>query len=89
MTAELAHVRLFGNISKLRNGKRIQEEQINAPQTLREIIAKLQEKLETPLNREELLILVNGVEANSLDDLDTRIHSGDLIDILPIYHGGS
>lgn len=89
MTTDSARLRLFGNISKSKNGKRVEEEQLNAPQILREIIAKLQEKLETPLHREELLILVNGVEVNSLDDLDTQIRIGDVIEILPIYHGGS
>jgi molybdopterin converting factor small subunit len=88
-SSQRATVRLFGNISKSKDGKRVGEEQVDAPATLRNIIDKLQERLEIPLHREEILILVNGVEANSIDDLDTRIQTGDLIDVLPIYHGGS
>ena len=35
-----------------------------------------------------MLVLVNGVEASALDELETMIHPGDVVVLLPMFHGG-
>ncbi|MDG6907340.1 MAG: MoaD/ThiS family protein [Nitrososphaerota archaeon] len=40
------------------------------------------------MRRDSTLIIVNGVEARALEDLETEIVSGDEIVLLPMFHGG-
>ena len=81
-------VRLFGNLGRKSNGERIPEIRLSAPTKLGEALAQLRSTHGIILNREEILILVNGVEANALEDLETSILADDKVDLLPIYHGG-
>ena len=40
-------------------------------------------------DRKNLLIAVNGVDSSALDGNDTKLNSNDIINIIPIIHGGS
>ena len=35
-----------------------------------------------------MLVLVNGVEAGALDELETLIRPNDVVVLLPMFHGG-
>ncbi len=52
---------------------------------------KLKRELIDPLSESPLpnaLILLNGVEINNLDGLETEIIDGDTLTLLPVVHGG-
>mgnify|MGYP003350797316 FL=1 len=40
-------------------------------------------------DKKNLLIAVNGADSSSLQGYDTILHSGDIVNIIPIIHGGS
>ncbi len=84
----LATVRLVGNLCNTADGKKLATFSAQAPVRLAEMIRGLQEKYRLDLRRDNILILVNGVEANALDDLETIIHPNDLVVLLPMFHGG-
>ncbi len=83
-----ASVRLIGNLGRLQNGSRIEFEYVTTPTKLGSVIGLLNQKYSLSLKRENTLVLVNGVEANALDDLETVIKGGDEIVFLPMFHGG-
>ena len=84
-----ATVRLVGNLCKLPDGSKIEVGSFEAPASLRNVIQKFREKYGIELKRENTLILVNGVEANALNDLDTIINEKDDVVFVPMFHGGS
>jgi molybdopterin synthase sulfur carrier subunit len=52
---------------------------------------RLRRELIDPLSGTPLpnaLILLNGVEINNLDGLETEVRDGDTITLLPVVHGG-
>jgi len=58
---------------------------------LRRIGGRLRSELIDPLSGTPLpnaLILLNGVEINNLDGLETEVREGDVITLLPVVHGG-
>ncbi|MHB8568320.1 MAG: MoaD/ThiS family protein [Nitrososphaerales archaeon] len=84
----IAKVRFFGNLSRHEAGEIVTEESVSVPAKLGSVLASLQTKHGMDLKREGILVLVNGIEANSLDEMDTVVNDGDEIALLPIYHGG-
>jgi molybdopterin converting factor small subunit len=84
----VARVKVLGNLSRLRNGDTVKEVNVAAPTNLSELVALLQEKYQLTLRRDSTLILVNGVEANALNDLDTVVSEGDEVTFIPMFHGG-
>lgn len=84
----IALVKLVGNLGKLPDGRTIGEERVDAPAVLRGIVTNLQTKYSIELRRDSMLILVNGVEANALDDLETIVNAGDEVVLVPMFHGG-
>ncbi len=60
--------------------------------TISELIAHLirQKPENTPdFDGKNLLIAVNGVDSSALNGNDTKLTSGDVVNIIPIIHGGS
>ncbi|MDG6996521.1 MAG: MoaD/ThiS family protein [Nitrososphaerota archaeon] len=83
-----ATVRILGNLARLPNGQRLHEVVIEAPIRVKDLLILLKEKKGVEVRRDSTLILVNGVEANALDDLDTEIEAGFEIVLVPMFHGG-
>jgi molybdopterin converting factor small subunit len=89
-----ATIRLVGNLGRvakpgISNLEHLEEVFVSVPVKLGTAIRKLEEQRGLSLPRESILILVNGVEANALEDLDTIINEHDQIVLVPIFHGGS
>ena len=61
-------------------------------QSLSELIDYLitQKPENTPnFDGKNLLIAVNGVDSSALDGMNTKLKSDDIVNIIPIIHGGS
>jgi len=78
----------LGDLGKLPNGSRLGEEEIVTPITIGEVLTSLCANHGITLRRDSTLILVNGVEANALEDLDTVVDAGDEVVLVPMFHGG-
>jgi molybdopterin converting factor small subunit len=61
---------------------------VETPAKLGSVLSILNQKYSLNLKRQNILILVNGIEANALSNLETVINTGDQIVILPMFHGG-
>jgi len=87
-----AKIKLVGNLGKPLLGKkeidRLNEINIPVPIRLGTAIQKLEKEYGLSLPRDSILILVNGVEANALQDLDTTITGEDEVVLVPMFHGG-
>jgi molybdopterin converting factor small subunit len=69
-------------------GGRANQFVITAPILLKEAILRIEDKCKIKINRDSVLILVNGTEANALDDLETVINAQDEVVLVPMFHGG-
>ena len=78
----------MGNLCKLPDGGKFDPEKIGAPIKVKAILALLEEKYKVTIRRDSTLILVNGVEVNALDDLETLVLEGDQVSLVPMFHGG-
>jgi molybdopterin converting factor small subunit len=78
----------MGSLAKLPDGQRLGEESIPTPIKLSDLLESLQSSYRIELRRDGTLVLINGVEANALSDLDTVIVSGDSVVFVPMFHGG-
>jgi molybdopterin converting factor small subunit len=88
-----ATIKLVGNLGHAANKEKIQSshlEQVsmNVPIKLGTAIQTLEKEHGLHLPRDSILILVNGIEANALDDLDTIITENDDVVLVPMFHGG-
>ena len=83
-----ATVKIHGSIGKMPDGKRIEEQKIAVPVKVGDLLSSLSSSFGLELRRDSTLVLVNGVEANVLQDLDTVIDSGDEVALVPMFHGG-
>jgi molybdopterin converting factor small subunit len=83
-----ATIRLVGNLGKLEDGERLDTEKVAAPLTVGQLLKELQRSYGLEFRRDSTLVLVNGVEANALQDLDTLIQGGDEVALVPMFHGG-
>ena len=83
-----AFLRIHGSLGKTTDGKRIEREIIAVPQTVGELLESLSNRFGIQVRRDSTLVLVNGVEANALRDLDTVIQDGDQVALVPMFHGG-
>ena len=86
--SEFAIVMILGSLGKLSGGGRLESEKIGTPVKLADLLESLSTKYGLVLRRDSTLILVNGVEANALEDLDTVVSSGDHVSLIPMFHGG-
>jgi molybdopterin converting factor small subunit len=94
MMENLARIKLVGTLGHKANtygsrAERLQEVFVSVPVKLGTAIRKLEEQHNLSLPRDSILILVNGIEANALDDLDTVINENDQIVLVPMFHGGA
>lgn len=83
-----ATVRLLGSLSSCDNGKKVPDLSFEVPTKLSRIKSSLENMYNLDLRREGILILVNGIEANALDDLETLVQPNDQVVLIPMFHGG-
>ena len=83
-----ATLKIHGNLAKLPDGSKLEEERLSVPLTIGNLFTKLNNSLGIDVRRDSTLVLVNGVEANALEDLDTVIKEGDEVSLVPMFHGG-
>lgn len=83
-----ATVRFHGNLGKIKDGQRLDQLKIAVPIKILDILVGLEASYGLELRRDSTLILVNGVEANALQDLETIIVDGDEVALVPMFHGG-
>ncbi|MHB1867564.1 MAG: MoaD/ThiS family protein [Nitrososphaerales archaeon] len=70
------------------NNEKIDNVKVVAPVKLGSLVALLQREYNIELRRDSTLIMVNGVEARALEDLETNILPGDEVVLVPMFHGG-
>src|ERR1700688_3230971 len=85
---KFATVRIVGNLARSSSGKRQDTLKIDVPVRVGSLLETLSKFHGLTLARESTLALVNGVEANALEDLDTIIQAGDQVFLVPMIHGG-
>ena len=78
----------MGDLARLPSGKKLGIELVRTPQKLSSVLDDLKARYGIDLRRDSTLVIVNGVEARALEDLDTMIESGDDVVLLPMFHGG-
>ena len=83
-----ATVKIVGNLSLTPRRGKIDKVTVSAPVKLESLITDLQRKCELELRRDSTLIMVNGVEARALEDLETVVLPGDEVVLVPMFHGG-
>ena len=83
-----ASIRIKGSLAMTPDGVRVDSEVVNTPAKLGYLLETLQRKYQLDLRRDSTLIIVNGVEAGALDDLETVVVSGDDVVLIPMFHGG-
>ena len=84
-----ATITIHGSLGKLRDGTKLETERVSAPIKIGELLEKLSSMHGLEFRRDSTLVLVNGVEANVLQDLDTVVNEGDQVSLVPMFHGGS
>jgi molybdopterin converting factor small subunit len=83
-----ATLKIHGSLGKLSSGERFEAGRVSVPIKLGELLADLSRSLGLEVRRDSTLILVNGVEANALQDLETLVVDGDQVSLVPMFHGG-
>ncbi len=87
-----ARIKLVGNLAKPENpaaDKPPESLSVETPVKLGVAIENLVRQYSLPLRRESILILLNGVEAAALEDLNTTVNDDDLVVMIPMFHGGN
>jgi len=87
--SEYATVRIHGSLGKLPDGRKVESEKVQGPVRVGDLLIILSKSFGVEIRRTSTLILVNGVEANALKDLDTIVVGGDEVSLIPMFHGGS
>ena len=82
-----ATVKIMGNLGRLPSGSRIEQLSVETPTNVRNVLQFLRQH-DIDLRRDSTLVLVDGVEANALDDLETEIRAGCEVVLIPMFHGG-
>ncbi|HVB11577.1 MAG TPA: hypothetical protein VNE86_00490 [Nitrososphaerales archaeon] len=70
------------------NREKIDKINVVAPVKLGSLVSLLQREYSLELRRDSTLIMVNGVEARALEDLETDILPGYEVVLVPMFHGG-
>ncbi len=86
--SESALIRIMGNLGRMPDGVRVDGDVVNTPVKLGFLLETLHGKYKLDLRRDSTLIIINGVEARALDDLETVVVSGDEVVLVPMFHGG-
>lgn len=87
-SASFATIRILGSLANKNARNPFNIELIGDLSKLGGLMEFLQSKYELELRRDSTLVMVNGVEARALDDLETIIRSGDEVVFVPMFHGG-
>ena len=87
-SANFATVKLMGGLGKMAGGSKLESKTVQTPIKLAKVLEALSAELGLVVRRDSTLVLINGVEANALQDLDTVIRAGDSIALIPMFHGG-
>ena len=72
------------NTSKLS----IDKNGFNVKQLIQYLI-EIKPKNSVEFNEKNLLIAINGVDSSALDGFETKLKTNDVVNIIPIIHGGS
>lgn len=83
-----ASVRILGSLGRTVDGRKISNEIVKTPIKIRDLLEYLQKNHGLELRIDSTLVMVNGIEARALEDVETSISSGDEVVILPMFHGG-
>jgi len=83
-----ASVKIMGNLGRMPNREKIDKINVVAPVKLGSLVSLLQREYSLELRRDSTLIMVNGVEARALEDLETDILPGYEVVLVPMFHGG-
>ena len=83
-----ASVKIVGNLGRMPNNEKIDKVKVVAPVKLGSLVSLLQREYNIELRRDSTLIMVNGVEARALEDLETNVLPGDEVVLVPMFHGG-
>jgi molybdopterin converting factor small subunit len=83
-----ATVKIVGNLARSPAGNRHDTIHVSTPMKIGSLLESLSQSHGLVLPRESTLVLVNGVEANALEDLETIVHEGDEVFLVPMIHGG-
>ena len=85
----MIHVELIGGVKKI-----FSKEFIELPNTptsiadLLEILLKMKPKNSSPLDENNILIAVNGIDSSSMNGKFTILKDNDIVSIIPVIHGG-
>jgi molybdopterin converting factor small subunit len=83
-----ASIKIMGNLARSPTGKRVEGETFKAPLELGSLLQDLRDKYSLELRRDGTLVMINGVEARALQDLETIVLPGDEVVLVPMFHGG-
>ncbi len=88
-----ASMKIIGSLNQRidsrEKSEKIENEKIMTPVRLGDAITTIETKYGLDLRRDSVLVLVNGIEANALQDLDTIINDKDEVVVVPMFHGGA
>ena len=83
-------VKLMGGAKKSFSTDSITLEKSNLTiEKLIDHLIQIKPKSTLEFDTKNLLIAVNGIDSSALDGLDTKLEDNDIINIVPIIHGGS
>jgi molybdopterin converting factor small subunit len=82
----LIRVRALGVAKSLMGGTR--EIEIEEGSYVRDLLTLLPQGLKDMAARNELSIMVGGADISAREGLETRLHDGDEVIVLPFAHGG-
>ncbi|MGQ0605842.1 MAG: KEOPS complex subunit Cgi121 [Candidatus Nitrosotenuis sp.] len=83
-------IKLLGGAKKSFGTGLIQTDHDNVTVTkLLQYLLSIKPKNTLELDTKNILIVVNGVDSSALSGQDTILHSGDVVSIIPVIHGGA
>ena len=83
----MTKVKLYGKARELA-GKEELDVHIEQPTTVRDLIEKISEGRSEVSAKAVKAVLINGRNCIFIDGLDSPVHEGDLVEILPFVSGG-
>ncbi|MGI0091629.1 MAG: MoaD/ThiS family protein [Nitrososphaerales archaeon] len=81
-------MKIVGSLGKLPDGRKLEAQIIKGPSTVGSLLGILQTQHGIEIRRDSTLVIVNGVEARALSDLETVVNPGDEVVLVPMFHGG-
>lgn len=81
-------MRFLGSLLRTANERENGAELVVVPNTVGKILNDMERNYHIEIRRDSTLILVNGVEARALSDLESKVVEGDEVVFVPMLHGG-